>query len=1097
VRYHAFISYKHARSSAFAERLELALKAYAKPFWQPPPPIFRDEKYLRPGLDLPKMISDALDASEFLVYLASPDAAESPWVQDELRHWCSDPARRQKLIIVLTEGTIEIEQPSKVIDWKKTTAVPPMLRDVLVHVPFYVDCTRFTTPERQTLLDPDFKKAMNAIVAALRGVDPIVLSGQEVLQHRRNVRNRNLLLGSAIVTLLLAAAGGTIAVWQSQRTAAQTRIAKASQLASEAEGAAAAQLPQRALLLAAAAAEVTRGEQEGITPQAEQTVRNLLATIGGFGLAGHTGAVDRVSFIDENTLLSSATDGQAMLWKLDAGGRAKERTELTAKHGAVLAMQVRRSDGTVRVVTAKGHVVTRRLDDHHAVTSEFDLRGFPLGEGCAVKVAADRVLHLDGDGVLRTWNLHDANPAPLVRNVAPEVHGLCAFSSDANWLYVDSAVVHTPSGTRSVLGEGVKRVAFDPASRWLAMAMNDGRIRIRLLSAPSQDHVIAGPKDGNIVMAFSSSGKYFAAGATDGTIRLWPTPVKATSVAKTIRVPFELYADMESDLSFARNDTLLIVSDGLRAGAAIPLHPDGNTGAVQVLFNHPSRDEVMGDRATPFAVHPTAPLLVAAGNDHNASVWSMATEPWPQRAEPLRGHENDILAMAFSPDGRWLATAGRDRVIRIWPGDRLQWIAAPALIAARTEDVTLNQGLPNPGSGVRLAQFFDDEWFEAWFDASEHRIGELNRWSQLADARRFPAAFRLLSIVPALQYSFLCELHTRELLPPPPGDVLFDVDREGKVIAEATPEGIRVWDGNARSVLYRGFGPVTQLRISSRLRAVGATDTHGRLARWTFDQPARPAVVRVIPGLAKQVQSPFPSTISMAFLAAPRWMELSTDDGRFLIDMSRGDAPMWKFATGTHESAVLGNCCVIQLFEDRIDFRITTADGNAPISLDGPPMRDVTAYAYDAARRRLLLGFLDGRVVVLEHDAAGHVERQVNVTSHDYSIGSLALSANGNIVAAGSNGGITMTTLNEDLSVARHVRLKGHRGNVGVLRFSPHDHWLLSGGEDNMLLVHPVRAENVLDLACLTAGRTFSDVEKTRLGDKKLASVCAGRMNFF
>ena len=47
--------------------------------------------------------------------------------------------------------------------------------------------------------------------------------------------------------------------------------------------------------------------------------------------ARETLAVDRVSFIDENTLLSSDIDGQAMLWTLDADGRAKERTELTAK----------------------------------------------------------------------------------------------------------------------------------------------------------------------------------------------------------------------------------------------------------------------------------------------------------------------------------------------------------------------------------------------------------------------------------------------------------------------------------------------------------------------------------------------------------------------------------------------------------------------------------------------------------------------------------------------------------------------------------------------------------------------------------------------
>jgi hypothetical protein len=53
MKYRAFISYKHASSSGFAERLELAIKAYAKPIWQPPAAIFRDEKYLRPGANLP------------------------------------------------------------------------------------------------------------------------------------------------------------------------------------------------------------------------------------------------------------------------------------------------------------------------------------------------------------------------------------------------------------------------------------------------------------------------------------------------------------------------------------------------------------------------------------------------------------------------------------------------------------------------------------------------------------------------------------------------------------------------------------------------------------------------------------------------------------------------------------------------------------------------------------------------------------------------------------------------------------------------------------------------------------------------------------
>src|ERR1700678_614014 len=86
--YKAFISYKHIASSAFAIELEQALMRYAKPLLSPPIRIFRDERYLVPAPDLPKLIINALNASEFLVLLASPEAALSAWVHDEVEHWC-------------------------------------------------------------------------------------------------------------------------------------------------------------------------------------------------------------------------------------------------------------------------------------------------------------------------------------------------------------------------------------------------------------------------------------------------------------------------------------------------------------------------------------------------------------------------------------------------------------------------------------------------------------------------------------------------------------------------------------------------------------------------------------------------------------------------------------------------------------------------------------------------------------------------------------------------------------------------------------------------------------------------------------------------
>ena len=380
MKYRAFISYKHASSSGFAERLELAIKAYAKPIWQPPAAIFRDEKYLRPGANLPQMIKEALEQSDFLIYLASPEAALSPWVMDELSQWCAVPARVGKLIVALTRGTIALNAEMKTIDWQKTDALPQLLRPMMPQVPLFVDCTPFTTPERQSLLDPDFKKAVNAIVATFRGVDPIELSGQEVIQYRKNIRNRNALVGATAAMLILATIGGSLGFRQTQEAARQSRVSRSAQLASEASAAASAQLPQRALLLAASSAEITRLQNEGITQQAEQALRDLLSTVGGRGLAGHRGDITNVRFLQTRTGLVSIDDqGLALLWGITEDSGVPVHTELIAGKGRILAMHLLDQERRVRFITAHAEIITRDLDSSPGTVTSGKLEGFHTG----------------------------------------------------------------------------------------------------------------------------------------------------------------------------------------------------------------------------------------------------------------------------------------------------------------------------------------------------------------------------------------------------------------------------------------------------------------------------------------------------------------------------------------------------------------------------------------------------------------------------------------------------------------------------------------------------------------------------------------------
>ena len=107
-----------------------------------------------------------------------------------------------------------------------------------------------------------------------------------------------------------------LAEQQKQEAERQARIATARQLAAQAQSAL-DKYPQRSLLLALEALNVTMREKERRVPAAEQALRDALANTGGIGLSGHEDAIRAVSISPDNHwLVTGSWDKTARLWDL-------------------------------------------------------------------------------------------------------------------------------------------------------------------------------------------------------------------------------------------------------------------------------------------------------------------------------------------------------------------------------------------------------------------------------------------------------------------------------------------------------------------------------------------------------------------------------------------------------------------------------------------------------------------------------------------------------------------------------------------------------------------------------------------------------------
>jgi WD40 repeat protein len=209
-------------------------------------------------------------------------------------------------------------------------------------------------------------------------------------------------------------------------------------------------------------------------------------------------------------------------------------------------------------------------------------------------------------------------------------------------------------------GTGVAQaysVAFSPDGERLAVATySSDESAVVVLAATALDREVLRPnglKGPSRCVAFSPDGKQLVAGNNDGIVKVWD----AITGQELLTLPKQ--GTLVYSVSFSPDGTRLAtcISDTVKLW-------DATTGnEIKTIRNGTNKVGGSINRLLNAVFSPDGKRL-ACGWDKTIRVWDVETG---QEVLSLVGHTDHVNSVAFSPDGKWLASSAMfDRTLRVW-----------------------------------------------------------------------------------------------------------------------------------------------------------------------------------------------------------------------------------------------------------------------------------------------------------------------------------------------------------------------------------------------------------------------------------------------